>query len=173
MHVVRVVRTAHRLRGELVSAGQGLALRPLFLLAALQRVRGVAHAAPNFRAGGAVITTMPWGKHAGKPLTSVPRGYLSWALRECQLSPDLRTAIKAAMNGDVVVPQREPGDDTRDLLGDAPAPSSRSSRSKRGKGGGTRERIVAHINCHRCGGSSVDGRPMLHVDCIDKDDVPF
>src|SRR5262245_37965099 len=119
---------------------------------------------------------MPWGKWRGKPLHEIPRGYLSWVLREAtSLSPDLRVAIQTALHGEVVVPQREPGDDTADLLGGAPA-STTSPRPRGRKGRMTsapRERVVAHINCHRCGGSSVDGRPMLHVDCIDKDDVPF
>ena len=40
------------------------------------------------------------------------------------------------------------------------------------------DRTVEHgradiVICCRCGGSSKDGRPMLHKACLDADDVPF
>jgi hypothetical protein len=37
--------------------------------------------------------TMPFGKHAGKPLGEVPSGYLAWLIREFKLSSGLRAAV--------------------------------------------------------------------------------
>ena len=42
---------------------------------------------------------MPFGKHAGKPLSAVPTGYLSWALANCRLSSGIRSAIGAELRG--------------------------------------------------------------------------
>jgi len=41
------------------------------------------------------VSTMPFGKHRGKPLQDVPMDYLRWALTNLRdLDPDLRTAIE-------------------------------------------------------------------------------
>jgi hypothetical protein len=38
---------------------------------------------------------VPFGKHKGQPIAEVPADYLMWMLSLANLSPDLRTAIKA------------------------------------------------------------------------------
>ena len=43
------------------------------------------------------MPTMPFGKHQGKPLNQIPRGYLRWLLAECDPSPSLREDIEAVV----------------------------------------------------------------------------
>ena len=46
------------------------------------------------------MTTMPFGKYKGEPITALPRSYLQWLLRECKnLSGDLKADIKAVLSG--------------------------------------------------------------------------
>ena len=45
------------------------------------------------------MPTMPFGKHRDKPLDQIPRGYLRWVLRECELSPSLQEDIQAVVAG--------------------------------------------------------------------------
>jgi hypothetical protein len=40
---------------------------------------------------------MPFGKHKGTPVNLLPPGYLQWLSRECKLSPDLREAVRCAL----------------------------------------------------------------------------
>ena len=58
--------------------------------------------------------TMPFGKHKGKKLTEVPKGYARWCLETCTLSPSLRSQLRAVADGKPVppTPKWEPsGDD--------------------------------------------------------------
>ena len=36
---------------------------------------------------------MPFGKHKGKPVGTIPKGYLKWVLRTCDIEYDLAKAI--------------------------------------------------------------------------------
>jgi uncharacterized protein (DUF3820 family) len=40
------------------------------------------------------MTTMPFGRYGGTPLQDVPKQYLRWLLRQGNIRPDLRIAIK-------------------------------------------------------------------------------
>ena len=42
---------------------------------------------------------MPFGKHKGKRLDKLPKGYLKWMLAECDLSEDLRQAAQCVLAG--------------------------------------------------------------------------
>lgn len=68
----------------------------------------------------APATTMPWGKHKGKPLKEVPRDYLKWAVNNADaMSPELRAAIEAELGmlpGVTTPGEKTPMDDLRDLL---------------------------------------------------------
>ena len=46
--------------------------------------------------------TMPFGKHEGKPLTQVPRGYLRWLRDNANLSGWLKDAVEAVLLGRTV-----------------------------------------------------------------------
>jgi hypothetical protein len=50
--------------------------------------------------GSGVVPEMPFGKHQGKPLDQIPRGYLRWVLAECDLLPDLQADIEAVVRGE-------------------------------------------------------------------------
>jgi hypothetical protein len=43
--------------------------------------------------------TMPFGKHKGKTIKSLPKGYLAWLSANCNLSDDLREAVQCALQG--------------------------------------------------------------------------
>jgi hypothetical protein len=43
------------------------------------------------------MTTIPWGKHRGKPLGVIPRSYLRWLVGLDSLAPELRSAIKTEL----------------------------------------------------------------------------
>jgi hypothetical protein len=46
---------------------------------------------------------MPFGRHKGKDLTEIPRGYLRWALKNCShLDPELRTDMEAVVRGEPI-----------------------------------------------------------------------
>jgi hypothetical protein len=54
--------------------------------------------------------SMPFGKHAGKPLPDVPTDYLEWALKETKLGSGLRAAVVAELGQrGVAVPAAQPG----------------------------------------------------------------
>jgi Putative quorum-sensing-regulated virulence factor len=109
------------------------------------------------------LTVMPFGKHRGKPLAEVPKSYLKWMLANAtDLRPDTREAFEAAVTGGGQLAIREPGDDTEK------APK-KPARARSSQAFAKVEHVVA---CHRCGGSSA-GRTMIHLECLDKDDVPF
>jgi hypothetical protein len=40
---------------------------------------------------------MPWGKHKGKRLDEVPKGYLRWCLKELAVSVPLEEAIRCVL----------------------------------------------------------------------------
>jgi hypothetical protein len=46
------------------------------------------------------MTVMPFGKHKGRRLDEVPRGYLRWMLANCDLSHDLKADIEAVVKGE-------------------------------------------------------------------------
>ena len=43
------------------------------------------------------MRTMPFGKHKGQDLKIIPRGYLRWVAKNCDVSGDLKNAIDAAI----------------------------------------------------------------------------
>jgi hypothetical protein len=43
-------------------------------------------------------TLFPFGKHRGEKITDIPRRYLGWLLRECDLREPLRAEVEAAYN---------------------------------------------------------------------------
>lgn len=47
---------------------------------------------------------MPFGKHKGRPIKKVPRGYAKWCLRELDLSPMLRSQLDALVSGQPIPP---------------------------------------------------------------------
>lgn len=47
---------------------------------------------------------MPFGKHKGRELNTLPQKYLRWLLRECSLSPQLKTAIRCVLAGEEIPP---------------------------------------------------------------------
>src|SRR5262245_41818679 len=40
---------------------------------------------------------MPFGKHKGRPVRDLDTGYLRWALKECDLKPQLYDAVKSEL----------------------------------------------------------------------------
>ncbi len=52
-------------------------------------------AAPSRPASSEIV--MPWGKHKGKSLGDLPRGYLSWVLGCDALTPELERAVKGEL----------------------------------------------------------------------------
>jgi DNA polymerase III epsilon subunit-like protein len=48
------------------------------------------HCATDFQ----MIHHLPWGKHEGRPLVSVPKSYRDWMLRECELDSNLRKSLE-------------------------------------------------------------------------------
>lgn len=51
--------------------------------------------------------TMPFGKHRGKPLARIPKGYLKWASETCDLRPHLRAQVEAVLEGKPPPPRPE------------------------------------------------------------------
>ncbi len=45
-----------------------------------------------------LVENMPMGKHQGQKLSEVPRSYLSWALGNMELDPDLKYSVNLALN---------------------------------------------------------------------------
>lgn len=41
------------------------------------------------------VTTMPFGKHQGKPLAEIPADYIRWLLNQPDVDPDLRASLLA------------------------------------------------------------------------------
>ena len=54
-----------------------------------------------------LVPTMPFGKHKGKPLTKVPKGYIGWILDHFDLSDGLRRDLQAVLNRDPLPPRAE------------------------------------------------------------------
>jgi hypothetical protein len=44
-------------------------------------------------------TTMPFGKHKGQPLSTVPRGYLRWLRANVDIDDWLQVAVDAILDG--------------------------------------------------------------------------
>lgn len=42
---------------------------------------------------------MPFGKYQGRDVDRLPKSYLKWLLRECDLSPELRRAVEDGLAG--------------------------------------------------------------------------
>ena len=40
------------------------------------------------------MTSMPWGKHRGTPLSQVPAGYLWWVIEASNAGADLRAGVR-------------------------------------------------------------------------------
>jgi hypothetical protein len=59
-------------------------------------------------------TTLPFGRHRGQNLSTVPSSYLAWALRECKLSSGLRTAVAGELESrGAPVPEPPPREEPR------------------------------------------------------------
>ena len=41
-----------------------------------------------------IVTVMPFGKYKNRPLDEIPRGYLRWVLKNCQMSDSLHQAVE-------------------------------------------------------------------------------
>jgi hypothetical protein len=85
-----------------------------------------------------VSPTLPFGRHRGEPLDTVPSGYLRWLLQECRsLSSGLRSAVAGELQARGVSPVCWSGKEV--LLpappplrtGQAPFDTSGSSRKQR------------------------------------------
>lgn len=50
------------------------------------------------------MVKMPFGKHKGKPLNKIGKGYLGWVLANLDLDPALRADIQAVVNNDPLPP---------------------------------------------------------------------
>lgn len=50
------------------------------------------------------MPTMPFGKHKDKPLDKIPKRYLRWVLKNCQLFGGLREDIQAVVEGKPLPP---------------------------------------------------------------------
>lgn len=46
-----------------------------------------------YAASPIMVTTMPFGKHQGKPLAEVPADYVRWLLNQPDVDPDLRASL--------------------------------------------------------------------------------
>jgi uncharacterized protein (DUF3820 family) len=47
---------------------------------------------------------MPFGKHQGKLVATLPKRYLGWLLKNVALRGDLKSAVEAARAGRAVIP---------------------------------------------------------------------
>lgn len=45
------------------------------------------------------MKTMPFGMYHGIDLPSIPKSYLRWLLRNCEIKGDLLDSIRAVLNG--------------------------------------------------------------------------
>ena len=56
------------------------------------------------------MTTMPFGKFAGKPINEVPQRYLKWMLDKCtNLTDNFRADVECVLNGQPL-PERDDGE---------------------------------------------------------------
>jgi hypothetical protein len=101
---------------------------------------------------------MPFGRHKGKPLREVPRGYLRWCLENVA---GLQSETRAAMTAFMGRPA-------------ASAASIGASRAPRPRPRHTTEAEAAP-RCGVCGLAGTGARPLvnaMHAACA-ADDVPF
>lgn len=49
---------------------------------------------------------MPFGKHRGREVHRMPKGYLRWMLANCDLSPELRRAVEDGLEGIAYTPPK-------------------------------------------------------------------
>ena len=59
-----------------------------------------AHCSTEFQ----IYLNMPWGKHAGKPLVSLPPSYKEWLLGLSDLDPNLRKSVELFSKTDKTIP---------------------------------------------------------------------
>jgi hypothetical protein len=45
---------------------------------------------------------MPFGKHKGRPVETLPRSYLKWLERAVDLRGDLKDAVRSALHGEPI-----------------------------------------------------------------------
>lgn len=99
---------------------------------------------------------MPFGRHQGRPLSTVPRGYLHWLLDNAKdLRPETRQAITAYL-GTASPPTPPPEQD--------PTTRIRGERKRR---------AVDPPTCGRCGLPGSKARPLVHADCATDQEIPF
>jgi len=53
----------------------------------------------DYAASPITVTTMPFGKHQGKPLAEIPADYVRWLLSQSDVDPDLRASLLAIEDG--------------------------------------------------------------------------
>lgn len=107
------------------------------------------------------MTTMPFGKHRGVPLSELPGGYVEWLgdkLEEWR--EPFRSAIAAELD-------RRKGSTLPGSLSEStPGPSRRGSVRRQAS------ELPAPTVCDVCGLGPTDQRPLVHASCVDSE-VPF
>ncbi len=107
------------------------------------------------------MSTMPFGKHKGLPLTELPGGYLSWlAEKFSEFHEPFRSALEAelARRGGAMLPGVANGSE--------PTPAPRAPARRRAP------EAPASAMCAICGLGPTPQKPLVHENCL-HDEVPF
>ena len=105
------------------------------------------------------VTTMPFGRHKGVPLTELPGAYLDW------LGPKLnewREPFRSALASEIA---RRKGPTLPNVEFTA-SPARRGSAHRRAS------ELPDPVVCDVCGLGPTDQRPLVHASCLDNE-VPF
>lgn len=107
------------------------------------------------------LTTMPFGKYKGVPVTDLPGGYLDWPGAKLN---EWREPFRSALAAEIV---RRVGPPLSNVVnGPTSAPTRRGSARR------SASELPAAAVCDICGLGPTSQRPLVHASCVDSE-VPF
>jgi len=107
------------------------------------------------------LTTMPFGRHRGVPLSELPGGYLDWLGGKLN---EWREPFRSALGAELT---RRKGPSLPNVVN---GPTSAPTR--RGSGRRSASELPAAAVCDICGLGPTSQRPLVHASCVDSE-VPF